>query len=168
VYYDVIIAQLAADLGAALLIKQYKLAIAESCTGGMLAETITRVAGSSAWFEQGFVTYSNSSKQTMLKVKANSLDRFGAVSKEVAKEMAAGVFINSQADCSLAVTGIAGPGGGSINKPVGGVWFAWGFKNKDGVEVEVEHKQFFGDRTAIRLQATQFALQRMLELVLKK
>ena len=164
--YNAIISQLALDLGKALLAKQYKLATAESCTGGMLAQVITSVPGSSAWFEQGFVPYSNNAKQSMLGVKAASLDKFGAVSRELAKEMAAGALLNSQANCSLVVTGIAGPGGGSISKPVGTVWFAWGFKKKDRVEVEC--KQFSGDRTAIRLQATQFALQRMLDLVSKK
>jgi len=157
------IEQLALELGRALQQRQLKLVTVESCTGGMVAEAMTSVAGSSEWFEQGFIPYSNAAKQSMLGVKADSLENFGAVSEEVVKEMAAGALWSSQADCSVAITGIAGPGGGSVEKPVGMVWFA--FARGEGRAVETHCERFSGDRQAVRLQATQFALKQMLNFV---
>lgn len=155
--------QRALALGAALQARQLKLATVESCTGGMVAQALTSVAGSSEWFEQGFIPYSNAAKQSMLGLKASHLEAFGAVSQEVAKEMALGALLNSQADCSLAITGIAGPGGGSAEKPIGLVCFAFVLKKR----IETHCEQFSGDRQAVRSQATQFALERMLKFILQ-
>ena len=105
--------RLAAELGAVLLRQGWLLAIAESCTGGWLAQTVTSVAGSSTWFDRGFVTYSNAAKQDMLGVQSTTLEQFGAVSEETAREMAQGVLLRSAAHLAIAITGIAGPGGGS-------------------------------------------------------
>lgn len=108
-----------------LLAKQLKITAAESCTGGMIASLLTDLPGSSAWFERGFVTYSNLAKQEMLGIKPELIQTYGAVSKQVAEAMAKGALTHSAADISIAVTGIAGPGGGSVEKPVGTIWFAW-------------------------------------------
>ena len=136
---------------------------AESCTGGMIAAALTDIAGSSDVFERGFVTYSNAAKQEMLGVSAQSLSEFGAVSMQVAQEMAAGALARSHADIAISVTGIAGPGGGSREKPVGLVWF--GLARKDA-GVFTEKQVFSGpDRASIRQAATDFAcalLQRSL------
>lgn len=160
-----ILEQVARQLGQALQNRQLKLATAESCTGGMVAQAITSIAGCSQWFEEGFIPYSNAAKHRMLGVKAASLEAFGAVSETVAKEMAEGALLNSQAHCSLAITGIAGPGGGSVEKPVGTVWFAWAQRGL-GTQmiIETTHRQFAGDRYAVRLQAAHFALQQMLDI----
>jgi len=139
-----------------LISKKWLLCVAESCTGGWLAKTCTDIAGSSSWFDRGFVTYSNQSKQDMLDVKPTTLEQFGAVSKQVVIEMAQGALTHSSANMSVAITGIAGPDGGSPEKPVGTVWFAWASKNTD-VITELHH--FNGDREAIRLQAVETALQ---------
>lgn len=126
------------------------LATAESCTGGGLSYWITSQAGSSDWFDRGFITYSNDAKITMLGVHHDTINSFGAVSQETACEMALGVLKASIADISIAITGIAGPTGGSHDKPIGTVWIALGQKNK---EVIAKHFLFVGDREAIRLQA---------------
>ncbi len=160
----VAVEKLALELGRVLQKQGIKLVTAESCTGGMVAQAITSVAGSSSFFESGFIPYSNAAKQSMLGVKVSSLNAFGAVSQEVAQEMAEGALLHSQASCSLAITGIAGPGGGSVEKPVGMVWFAWAYQKPGGKVVAlVESQHFLGDRQAVRLQATQFALQQMLQ-----
>jgi len=135
------------------------LATAESCTGGWAAQVITHTAGSSAWFERGFVTYSNEAKVDMLGVRAETLEKFGAVSQETAAEMAAGALNNSNALISLAITGIAGPTGGSPGKPVGTVCFAW---CGVGEAAEAETAVFAGDREAIRRQAVVHALRGLL------
>ncbi len=140
-----------------LIQHRYKLVTAESCTAGLLAAEITSVSGSSDWFDRGFVTYSNESKQEMLAVKSETLEKFGAVSEETAKEMAEGALQKSHATISLSVTGIAGPDGGTPVKPVGTVWFAWASKGLFDTFALVQH--FQGDRTSIRHQATQFALE---------
>lgn len=137
--------------------RRYKLVTAESCTAGLLAAEITSVSGSSDWFDRGFVTYSNESKQEMLAVKSETLEKFGAVSEETAREMAEGALQKSHATISLSVTGIAGPDGGTPEKPVGTVWFAWASKGLFDTFSLVQH--FEGDRTSIRRQATQFALE---------
>ena len=147
---------LAAALGAALALRGERLACAESCTGGWVAQCLTAIGGSSAWFERGFVTYSNEAKESMLGVPHETLVAQGAVSEATAAAMASGTLANSRADWSLAVTGIAGPSGGSPAKPVGTVCFAWAGPN--GV-LETETCHFQGDRQAIRAQSVARALR---------
>ena len=147
---------LAADLGVALAQRGERLACAESCTGGWVAQCITAIGGSSAWFERGFVTYSNEAKESMLGVLHETLVAHGAVSEATAAAMALGTLTNSRADWSLAVTGIAGPSGGSPEKPVGTVCFAWAGPN--GV-LTTETCHFQGDRPAIRAQSVAWALR---------
>ena len=117
---------LSTDVGQALHRRGWMLATAESCTGGWIAKSMTDVPGSSAWFDRGFVTYTNEAKREMLGVSAESLNAYGAVSEQVARQMTAGALRASRADVVVAVTGVAGPSGGSPTKPVGTVWFAWG------------------------------------------
>ena len=150
---------LARAIGHALQNNQEWLSVAESCTGGWVAQTLTAIAGSSNWFDRGFVTYSNNAKQTMLGVPENTLVRHGAVSEATARAMAQGAITQSGTDWSLSITGIAGPGGGSPEKPVGMVCFAWAQKN-GGCEATTHY--FDGDRTAIRAQAVEFALRGLL------
>ena len=138
---------------------QLMIATAESCTGGWAAQVITHTAGSSGWFERGFVTYSNTAKIDMLGVNPATLDSYGAVSVETALEMANGALTHSQAQIALAITGIAGPGGGSPGKPVGTVCFAWSIKNQ---AAQAEQQVFAGDRESIRQQAVIHALQGLL------
>jgi nicotinamide-nucleotide amidase len=135
------------------------LTTAESCTGGWVAQVVTHTAGSSAWFERGFITYANDAKVEMLGVAPDTLAEFGAVSEETAAEMAAGALVNSNAMISLAITGVAGPNGGSPDKPVGTVCFAW---CKLGQDPETEHCRFDGDREGIRRQAVIHALEGLL------
>jgi nicotinamide-nucleotide amidase len=120
---------LAERLGLSLKAKGYRIATAESCTGGWIAQTLTEVPGSSAWFDRGFVTYSNLSKIQMLGVDQQTLSEYGAVSLPVAQQMLAGVLVNSETEVAIAVTGIAGPDGGTMEKPVGTVYVGWQFKN---------------------------------------
>jgi nicotinamide-nucleotide amidase len=138
------------------------LATAESCTGGGVASAVTDIAGSSAWFDRGFITYSNQAKREMLQVSQDSLLRFGAVSEAVVREMVEGVLRHSQAQVSLAVSGIAGPGGGSVEKPVGMVWFAWGLQGGGCI---ARMHQLLGNRSEIRAQAVAIALQGVLEIL---
>jgi nicotinamide-nucleotide amidase len=140
-----------------LLRRQWMLATAESCTGGMVAAACTDLAGSSAWLERGFVTYSNAAKTQMLGVDAQLIATHGAVSEPVARAMAQGALQHSAAQVALAITGVAGPGGGSVAKPVGTVWF--GFAGPWGVHSEVQH--FGGDRAAVRQAAALHALLRL-------
>lgn len=133
---------------------------AESCTGGGIAKAITDIAGSSAYFDRGFVTYSNAAKHDLLGVAEGTLVAHGAVSEEVVREMAQGALHAAQANLALSVSGIAGPDGGSAEKPVGTVWF--GFAERTG-RVLARKMQFAGDRDAVRLQATIFALQTALD-----
>lgn len=135
-------------------------AVAESCTGGLLAKRITDVAGSSGWFERGVVTYSNRAKQDLLGVSPDLLARCGAVSRECAEAMARGVLVMTPADWGVAITGIAGPGGGSPEKPVGLVWFAWAHRHG---AVDVQSRQFAGSREAIREASADFALQGLVD-----
>ncbi len=141
---------------------QQCLATAESCTGGWIAKVCTDLAGSSAWFERGFVTYSNAAKQEMLDVSADTLHRYGAVSEPVVRQMALGALRNSHAHWSLAVSGVAGPGGGSADKPVGTVWFAWAGPHN---QLSTRCCRFDGDREAVRLQTVETALQELSELL---
>jgi len=154
-FSDASLAQQVENVAEVLLLQDKTLATAESCTGGWVAKCCTDKAGSSAWFERGFVTYSNQAKQDQLAVKAATLDKNGAVSLAVVEEMALGALHHSRADLSVALTGVAGPGGGSPDKPVGTVWIGWGTKN-GGVHSICFH--FDGDREAIRRQAVFEAL----------
>jgi nicotinamide-nucleotide amidase len=153
---------LATLVGARLQTKGVMLATAESCTGGWVAQAVTSVAGSSAWFERGFVTYSNAAKMEMLQVKAETLRTYGAVSEQTAGEMAAGALVRSCAQAAVAITGIAGPDGGSAEKPVGTVCFAWAVK---GGANSAETRHFDGDRESVRRQSVIAALQGVLELL---
>lgn len=137
------------------------LVTAESCTGGGVAQQLTSVSGSSLWFDRGFVTYSNASKQQMLDVGEPLLELHGAVSEQVVVAMARGALAHSRAQVSLAVTGIAGPSGGSKEKPVGTVWFAWALETQTKTACQV----FTGDRQAVRQQSEEFALRGLLDLL---
>jgi nicotinamide-nucleotide amidase len=150
---------IARRLGERLAARKQMLATAESCTGGWVAQAITAIAGSSDWFERGFVTYSNEAKQEMLGVRADTLQRHGAVSEQTAREMAQGALARSKASVSVAVTGIAGPGGGSAEKPVGMVCFAWA--SRQSARTETLH--FSGDRAAVRRQSVIHALEGVLK-----
>lgn len=153
---------LAAALGAALSAKGWQLATAESCTGGWVAQAVTAIAGSSQWFDRGFVTYSNAAKQDMLGVQAATLAEHGAVSEATVREMVAGTLARSRADLALAISGIAGPTGGSAAKPVGTVWIAWGLRQ--GAQ-RAQRFHFDGDRAEVRRQSVLAALQGALALV---
>ncbi len=147
---------------ATLLPAQHRmLATAESCTGGLIAAACTDLAGSSVWFERGFVTYSNEAKTEMLGVAAQLIASHGAVSDTVARAMAQGALQQSRAQVSVSVTGVAGPSGGSADKPVGTVWFAWGLPW--GITSEVQH--FAGDRAAVRAATVAHALGRLVALL---
>jgi nicotinamide-nucleotide amidase len=153
---------LSARVGAALLERKLMLASAESCTGGWVAEVVTATGGSSQWFERGFVTYSNAAKQELLGVKADTLRQEGAVSEAVVREMAAGALRRSHAQAALAISGVAGPTGGSPGKPVGAVCFAWVLQ---GREPTAETLHFSGDREAVRKQSVVHALQGLLRIL---
>ncbi len=150
-----LVRNLASQLGAQLLARELMVATAESCTGGLAAGALTAIAGSSAWFERGFVTYSNHAKIEMLGVDAALIEAHGAVSEEVARAMAEGALLESRAQTALSITGVAGPGGGSVDKPVGTVCFAWVLL--DGA-AESETVRFAGDRDAVREQSVRHAL----------
>ena len=144
-----------------LLKHRQKVCTAESCTGGLIAKTFTDLAGSSDWFERGFVTYSNAAKNEMLAVPVSLIEDYGAVSEAVATAMASGALRHSQADYSIAVTGVAGPGGGSDDKPVGTVWIAVA----SAEQMVARRYQFDGDRQAVRVATMQTALELLLDLV---
>ena len=143
------------NLATNLASQNLKVTCAESCTGGLLAANLTRLPGSSAWFDMGFVTYSNEAKQQLLNVNPTTLAHYGAVSEEVVREMALGALISSKADYALSISGIAGPTGGSEDKPVGLVWFGLASKKR----IWAESKHFNGERDQIRAQAVQYAIQ---------
>jgi nicotinamide-nucleotide amidase len=149
-------AALAAELGRVLLARGWRVSVAESCTGGLVAGAITSVAGSSDWFDMGFVTYSNAAKAALLGVPAATLATHGAVSEETARAMATGALAKSGADLAAAVTGIAGPSGGTPAKPVGTVCFAWAAK---GGAVEATTRRFDGDRAAVRAASVNVVLE---------
>jgi len=151
---------LAINLGIKLKQHGYLLALAESCTGGMVAQAVTSIAGSSAWFDRGFVTYSNNAKIEMLNVSKTTLETFGAVSEQTAAEMATGALKNSHAHIVASITGIAGPDGGSSEKPVGTVCFAWVGTH---LPMFACTQQFSGSRSEIRQQATAFLLTGLIE-----
>jgi len=154
--------QLAEQVGEALQARALMLATAESCTGGWVAAAVTMVPGSSAWFERGFVTYTYISKREMLNVSADTLGTHGAVSEPTVREMARGALAASHAQIALAVSGTAGPGGGTLEKPVGTVCFAW--STKDG-EAHSETQHLRGDREAVRRQSVAHALEGVLRLL---
>jgi len=148
-------------LATALLAQNTYVATAESCTGGGLAALLTSQAGSSAWFDRSFVTYSNAAKTEMLGVPAELIDEHGAVSEPVARAMATGALANSHADLTVAITGIAGPDGGSADKPVGTVWFAWA---KTGQPTMSEVQCFAGDRAGVQQVAITYALNGLIQI----
>ena len=152
---------IARKLGAALKAKGLKLATAESCTGGWVAMALTAIPGSSEWFERGYVSYSNEAKREDLGVAEQTLRRHGAVSEQVACEMAAGALKRARAQVALAITGVAGPTGGTADKPVGLVCFAWAH----GSKITSETRRFDGDRESVRRQSVLHALERVLELL---
>ena len=159
---DAHLAALASTLGDACIRQHEHLVTAESCTGGWIAKTLTDIAGSSAWFECGMAAYSYEAKQALLGVRAETLHEHGAVSRETVLEMVAGALINSGASLAVAVTGIAGPSGGTDDKPVGSVWIAW--KHRGGYpKAELFH--FDGDREAVRRQTVEAALRGMLAML---
>ena len=143
------------QLAALLLAKGHMMATAESCTGGMIAAACTDLAGSSAWFERGFVTYSNEAKTELLGVPAALIAEHGAVSEPVVRAMAEGALRHARAHIAVAVTGVAGPGGGCADKPVGNVWFGWA----TAAGVKTQLRQFHGDRQQVRQATVQHALQ---------
>ncbi len=151
---------LAILVGARLKARGLRLATAESCTGGWVAGAVTAIAGSSEWFDRGFVTYSNDAKMEMLGVSAVTLEAFGAVSEQTAGEMAAGALAHSHAQLALSITGVAGPGGGSAEKPVGMVCFGWA---GEGGAPLVITRNFSGDRESVRRQSVICALQGVVE-----
>ena len=153
---------LAQSIAERLMARGEMLATAESCTGGWAAQALTALAGSSNWFERGFVTYSNAAKEEMLGVRPGTLARHGAVSEETAREMALGALSHSRAAIALAITGIAGPSGGSPDKPVGTVCFAWAVK---GGAARSETRHLAGEREAVRRQSVERALAGVLELL---
>lgn len=146
------------ELADALRQRRWRLVTAESCTGGLIAAACTDLAGSSDWFERGFVTYSNEAKTELLGVSATLIEAHGAVSQPVAEAMARGALAHARAEVAVAVTGIAGPGGGSPGKPVGLVWMAWALPGQVWSECQV----FVGDRAAVRAQTVAYVLGRLL------
>ena len=160
---------LSKHIGERLLLKGWQMSTAESCTGGWIARCITDVAGSSQWFESGFVTYSNAAKQRQLAVPAHyfvGADAPGAVSAETVTAMAQGALAASGAQFAVASSGIAGPGGGSVDKPVGTVWLAWAWSLGEGnADCIPQLHSFQGDREAVRLQSVQAALEGLLKVL---
>ncbi|HEV2007377.1 MAG TPA: CinA family protein [Burkholderiales bacterium] len=154
--------ELSARVGAALQARSFVLVTAESCTGGWIGEAVTMAPGSSRWYERGFITYTNAAKREMLSVQEETLEKFGAVSEETAHEMVAGALANSAAQVAVAVSGVAGPGGGTPAKPVGTVCIAWGLK---GQRTIAETQHFSGDRESIRKQSVERALAGVLAII---
>jgi nicotinamide-nucleotide amidase len=153
---------LAQYVGQSLQTQQKKLVTAESCTGGWVSQALTDVIGSSLWFDRGFVTYSNAAKIQMLDVKPETLEHYGAVSRQTVIEMVNGALLHSDADVAIAVTGIAGPGGGTEDKPVGTVFIAWASKVAG---YKVLQQSFSGDRQDIRRQTVIIALKGLADLI---
>lgn len=143
--------------------KQWMMSTAESCTGGLIAGACTDLAGSSDWFERGFITYSNAAKTELLGVDAALINVHGAVSEPVARAMAEGAVAHSLAQVAVAVTGVAGPSGGSAEKPVGTVWFGWSV----GGQLRSERRQFDGDRATVRAATVHYALQALVHFIIR-
>lgn len=156
----------AKTLAQLLLARGWKLALAESCTGGLVCATLTELSGSSEWFERGYITYSNQAKTECLGVPAELIASYGAVSEPVARSMAQGAQRNAGANIGVSITGIAGPTGGTAKKPVGTVCFGWTIQNAAGENVTTcQAKLLSGDRQAIRQQAAEYALAGLLQLL---
>jgi nicotinamide-nucleotide amidase len=160
---DSLLALLAVRVGESLLQRHLRVTTAESCTGGLVAKLLTDVAGSSQWFDCGYVCYSNEAKRRELGVRADTLLVHGAVSEAVAIEMAEGALAAAAVDRSVAVTGVAGPDGGTDKHPVGDVWFALARRAAAESDVHAFHRRFTGDRDAVRRQSAAFALELLLE-----
>ena len=156
---------LAVNVGEQLKRLGWQVALAESCTGGAIAQAMTDVPGSSVWFDRGFVTYSNAAKVDMLGVQQSTLDSVGAVSQSTALEMATGALAHSYANLAIAVTGIAGPDGGTPGKPVGTVFIAWQCRGQSAVCVR---QHFSGDRLAVRRQVVEFCLRQLAKLIAER
>ncbi len=156
--------ELAARVAHKLRAAERRLVTAESCTGGWVAKTLTDVPGSSQWFECGYVTYSNAAKMRDLKVAGTTLDSFGAVSEQVVREMAEGALRGTGATVALAVSGIAGPDGGTPEKPVGTVWFCAAARQGAATDIIAEEKRFTGDRAFVRSRSVEHALRLILRL----
>jgi nicotinamide-nucleotide amidase len=159
--------ELARALALILVERSWKIALAESCTGGLVSTTLTDLAGSSDWFERGYITYSNEAKSECLDVPVEIIEAFGAVSEQVAKAMADGARRKADVNVAISITGIAGPTGSSPEKPVGTICFGWSIKQNVGDDVKTITitKQFSGDRQAVRVQACDYALSKLLELL---
>ncbi|TDB48831.1 nicotinamide-nucleotide amidase [Photorhabdus khanii] len=162
-----ILTQLSIELGKKLRQQKLWVTCAESCTGGWLAKAISDIAGSSAYFDRSFVTYSNKAKHQMLGVSETTLQQYGAVSEQVVREMAAGALQAAHADLAVSVSGIAGPDGGSEEKPVGTVWFGFAYRTINGIEIVSRHCCFNGDRNEIRLQSAIYSLKTLLSEIIK-
>ncbi len=154
------IAVLAGEVAALLADKKITVAVAESCTGGALCQALTDIPGSSAWFDRGFITYSNQAKVEMLGVSSTLLEQYGAVSFETARAMVEGVHGRSNAELAIAITGIAGPDGGTAEKPVGTVFFGIGQK---GQAVKIDKRRFKGERGEVRARSVEFVLKALLK-----
>ena len=161
---DLDLARLAARVGRHLRVGQRRVATAESCTGGWIAKALTDIAGSSQWFIEGFVTYSNESKNSRLGVPRAILKNQGAVSEAAVRAMAAGALKRSRAQVAVAVTGIAGPGGSVPGKPVGTVWFGWAERHGRAIRVAVLLKHFRGNRESVRRKTVRAALKGLLDI----
>ena len=160
------IAELSQAVATTLLNRGWRIALAESCTGGLVSATLTELPGSSDWFERGYVTYSNQAKTECLEVPSVTIESFGAVSEPVAKAMAEGARKMAGVNVAISITGIAGPAGGSTEKPVGTVCFAWAIKGNNAVDLTIcKTKHFEGDRHRIRVQACEYALCKLLTLL---
>ena len=159
-----ILGMLAVQVGTRLKARGLMIATAESCTGGWVGQELTAIAGSSEYYDRGFITYSNAAKQELLRVPAATIRDFGAVSEETARAMASGTLTNSRAQVALSITGVAGPGGGSGKNPVGTVCFGWALKDgASKITTESTRMHFDGDREAVRRQSVIFALQGVME-----
>jgi len=161
---DQTLTDLAAQVGRHLLSSRRVLVTAESCTGGWIGKSMTDVAGSSAWFAGGALVYSNGLKQKLLAVDAATLAKHGAVSEETVRQMAEGALAALGGDIAVAVSGVAGPDGGTADKPVGTVWFAWSCRQDGAFQTHADRRVFAGDREAVRRQTVHFALARTLTL----
>ena len=161
---DAELSALSAQLGRYLLERNLRMVTAESCTGGWIGKVLTDISGSSAWYLGGVVAYSNALKETLLGVRATTLVEHGAVSEPAAREMAIGALQALGGDIAVAVTGIAGPDGGTADKPVGTVWFAWAWRTGDTIGVRVEHEVFSGDRDQVRRATVRLALAEVVTL----
>ena len=163
-YGDEELAELAQRVGAHLLATGRRVVTAESCTGGWIAKALTDIPGSSQWFETGFVSYGDGAKTVLLGVLPAELTAHGAVSESVVRAMALGALERAGADLAVAVSGIAGPDGGTPGKPVGTVWFGWAWRHGKSVRSQARHKLFKGDREAVRRKSVSTALAAVLEL----